>query len=138
MARFILKFHICFFLSLMPFAYAAADEGRMRSYHFGLMHPSGVDFAGYTVEEKIRDDIYRFYTFGFPSIAAIGLTYYENYQGSGLAATVGVGIGSVAYGSIAYQWEISEADFVKLGAGFTTSIVYNGAHPVLSYEHRLR
>jgi hypothetical protein len=108
----------------------------MRSYHLGLMYPNGVDFVGYTVEDKIKNNLYRFYTFGFPSIAAIGVTYCDNHEGNGLAATFGVGIGSVMYGSIAYQLQIKETHFVKLGAGLTTGIVYNGVYPVLSYEHR--
>ena len=110
----------------------------MGSVHFGAMYPNGVDFVGYTVEAKIKSNTYRFYTFGFPSIAAAGLSYYENYEGNGMAAALGVGIGSVMYGSIAYQWQIASTQFVKLGAGLTASIIYSGVYPVLSYEHRFR
>jgi hypothetical protein len=129
---------ICCVLALVPFACAGAGEENMRSYHLGLLYPNGADIAGYTVEDKIKGNIYRFYTFGFPAIASIGVTYYENYEGNGLATSVGVGLGflSMIHGSIAYQWKIEEADYVKLGVGLATTLVYNGAFPVLSYEHR--
>ena len=55
---------------------------------------------------------------------------------SGLSTTFGVDIGSIMYGSIAYQWKIQEMDFIKLGAGITTGVAYSGAFPVVSYEHR--
>ena len=127
---------ICCILALAPFTCAVADEGEMRSFHLGILHPNGVDFVGYSVEEKFKNDIYYFYTYGFPSIAALGLAYYANHEDDGLTGTFGIGIGSVMYGAIAYQWKIKATHFVKLGAGVTTSIVYTGAFPVLSYEHR--
>jgi hypothetical protein len=131
---------ICCYMALAPFACACADEGNMRSYHLGFMYPNGADVAGYTVEDRIKDNIYRFYTFGLPSIASIGVTYYENYEGNGLAASCGVGLGvlSMIHGSLAYQWQVKETDYVKLGVGLATSLVYNGAFPVVSYEHRFR
>ena len=111
-----------------------------RSYHLGFMYPNGADIAGYTHEHQINDKLYRFYTFGFPAVASIGLAYYANYEGNGFASSIGVGLGylSMIHGSIAYQWKIEEADYVKLGAGIATSLVYNGAFPVLSYEHRFQ
>jgi len=106
----------------------------------GLLYPNGADIAGYTVESKKlgNDNIYYFYTFGFPAMASAGVSYYENYAGSGLAASLGVGLGylSMAHGSIFYQWQIKDSDYVKLGAGLSSTLVYNGAFPVLSYEHR--
>jgi len=128
----------CCVVALSPFACAGADEGNIRSYHLGFMYPNGADIAGYTVERKIKDNLYRFYTFGFPAVASIGVAYYANYEGNGFASSFGVGLGylSMVHGSIAYQWKMEEADYVKLGVGIATSLVYNGAFPVLSYEHR--
>jgi len=112
----------------------------MKSYHLGVLYPAGADIAGYTVEHKIKDKLYRFYTFGFPAVASVGLAYYENYEGNGFVTSAGVGLGylSMVHGSVAYQWKVEETDYLKLGAGFATSLVYNGAFPVLSYEHRFR
>ena len=101
-----------------------------------FLHPSGVDFLGYTVEKKITTDVYSFYSFGVPSIAAIGFSYYTQYNGNGLTSSIGVGIGSVLYGSVAYQIHLKKRHCLKIGAGLTTSIVYNGTHPVIAYEHR--
>ena len=116
---------------------AAAEEARTASGHFGFLYPNGVDVAGYTVERKLDDHLYRFYTFGIPSFAAIGVSYYANYSGNGTAAAVGVGLGSIAYASLAYQWKVGEQDYFKLGVGVTTGVAYSGAYPALSYEHRL-
>ena len=77
------------------------------------MHPSGVDFIGFTNEEYIQNNIYSFYTFGFPSLAATGFNYYENYSENGLNATIGIGIGSVLFTSIAYQWNIGTTSYLK-------------------------
>lgn len=112
------------------------DPPRVSSTHLGLMHPEGVDVAGYSAERKFTQDIYSFYTFGFPSLAAMGLTYYEQYEGSGFSATAGVGVGFVMYGSVAYQWRIGQQDYLKFGAGLAAGVAYSGAFPVLSYEYR--
>ncbi len=104
----------------------------------GLMYPNGADIAGYTVESNILGNIYYFYTFGFPAVASAGISYYANHEGNGLAASFGVGLGylSMTHLSIFYQWQIRETDYLKLGAGFSSTLVYNGAFPVMSYEHR--
>lgn len=115
---------------------AYVDDAGTKSFHFGFMHPNGVNLVGYSVEKRVSTGVYAFYTFGFPSLAAAGLSYYAAYEGSGLTGTVGVGIGSVLYGAIAYQIELKKLHYLKIGAGLTTSIVYNGAYPVLSYEKR--
>ena len=120
---------------LCAFSATAADE-EVRSYHVGLLHPNGVDVAGYSIEKRIGDKVYRFYNFGFPSLAAVGLSYYGNFRGNGPTGTVGVGIGSVLYGSLAYQWRLEEMDYLKLGAGLTAGVAYSGVYPVLAYEHR--
>ncbi len=102
----------------------------------GFLYPNGVDVVGYTVEKRIGNDFYGFYTFGFPSLAAAGLSYYSDFEGSGLSGTIGIGIGFVLYGSLAYQWKISGMHYIKTGAGYATGIVYTGVYPVLSYEYR--
>ena len=121
---------------LCAFTTAAATEVEVRSYHVGLLHPNGVDVAGYSIEKRISDNVYRFYNFGFPSFAAVGMGYYANYQGNGPTGTLGVGIGSVLYASLAYQWRLAGEDYLKLGAGLTAGVAYSGAYPVLAYEHR--
>lgn len=115
---------------------AAAYDGGNASLHFGLLHPSGVDVVGYTVEKQFSSDVYGFYTFGFPSIAAIGLNYYADYDANGLTSTIGIGVGSVLYGSVAYQVHVNDEQYLKIGAGYTTGIAYSGAYPVFSYESR--
>lgn len=92
--------------------------------------------AGYSVEKEFSHNVYSFYTFGFPALAAIGLTYYQRYNGDGVTATAGAGIGFVLYGSVGYQWRTGKQDYIKLGAGLATGVAYSGAIPVLSYEHR--
>ena len=137
MKEYVLKKVFITAILLLCFSvYAGAEEAKVRSFHLGFLHPNGVDLVGYTVEKKMRNNIYGFYTFGFPSLAAIGISYYRNYEGNGLSGTFGVGIGSVVYGSLVYQWKFGEMDYFKLGAGYTTSIVYSGVYPALSYEHR--
>lgn len=123
-------------------ALAADDPANEQSFHLGLFHPNGVDLAGYSVERKFSnqfsDHIYSYYNFGFPSLAATGLSYYENRHGNGLTATAGVGIGFVLYGSAAYQWKIEHDQYVKLGAGLGFGVAYGGLLPVISYEHRFK
>lgn len=113
-----------------------SSQNRTTSIHAGLFYPNGVDFAGYTVEQKIVDNIYGYYTFGFPSFAAVGFAYYNNYYYSGPLATAGFGIGPGFHVSLSYQIRIVEQHFAKLGVGYTTGISYNGAFPVVSYEFR--
>ncbi len=127
---------IVFVLLLAPALCAAEERTATASVHAGFLYPNGVDLAGYTVEKSISATIYYFYTFGFPSLAAAGLCYYADYEGNGLSGTIGVGIGSVLYASLVYQWKIATKQFLKTGAGFTTGIAYTGAYPALSYEYR--
>ncbi len=96
---------IVFVLLLAPALCAAEERTATASVHAGFLYPNGVDLAGYTVEKSISDNVYYFYTFGFPSLAAAGLCYYADYEGNGLSGTIGVGIGSVLYASLVYQWE---------------------------------
>ncbi len=128
-------FIVCVLL-LAP-ALGAAEEGTATaSVHAGFLYPNGVDLVGYTVEKSISNNVYYFYTFGLPSLAAAGLCYYADYEGNGLSGTIGVGIGSVLYASVVYQWKIAGKQYLKTGAGFTTGIAYTGAYPALSYEYR--
>lgn len=132
-------------MALVLFACAGvcegAEETRTKSMHFGMLYPNGVDMVGYTIEDKLNDNFYRYYTFGFPSFASIGISYYKNYAGDGLTASIGTGVGFLnqVNGSVAYQWQIQqskESAFIKLGIGYAASLVFNGAIPVLSYEQR--
>jgi len=129
------KFVLTLFLFISVVDADAADAG-IKSFHYGFMHPSGVDLVGYTVERQVTSDVYGYYTFGFPSLAAAGLAYYSAYEGNGLTGTLGVGIGSVLYGSVAYQIEFNKKHYLKIGIGLTTSVAYNGAFPVVSYENK--
>ena len=133
----LIKWAVCGVAGLVSFSfgYAQGDES-IKSIHLGLLYPNGVDVAGYSVEKKISADVYRFYTFGFPSLAAIGVSYCGDFGGDGFTCTVGVGIGSVLYGSVAYQWQVNASHYWKLGAGVTAGVAYSGVYPVLSYEYR--
>jgi len=118
---------------------AVADEttaAKEKSVHLGLMHPNGVDVAGYSVEKSFSNNIYSFYNFGIPSFAAAGFTYYEERKGNGFSATAGVGLGFVLYGSAAYQWKIDPQNYLKFGAGLVAGVAYSGIFPVMSYEYR--
>ena len=117
---------------------AVASDEKMSSYHYGLFHPNGVDIFGYSVEEKLSEGVYKYYTFGVPSFAAIGINYYKNYSGNGIAASAGVGLGTLFNASLAYQFKVSANDYFKLGAGYTSNIAYNGFFSVLSYEQRFK
>ena len=143
--KFINKGGFYCFLTLIIYAGAGAceelDGTRSKSMHFGMLYPNGVDMVGYTIEDKLSDNLYRYYTFGFPSLASIGISYYKNYAGDGLAASIGTGVGFLnqVNGSVAYQWQVQqskESAFIKLGIGYAASLVFNGAIPVLSYEQR--
>ena len=111
---------------------------RVPTLHAGFLNQNGVDIAGYSVEQRLRNKIYWFYTFGMPSIAAAGISYYTDFNKNGPVATIGVGIGSVLYSSLVYQFRISDKHFIKAGAGYTTGILYNGIYPAVSYEMRFR
>lgn len=112
----------------------AIADVEIESWHAGFLHPAGVDLAGYSREKQISGNFYRFYTFGFPSGAAIGINYYERFGDSGFTSTIGVGIGTVAYASVGYQWKLDTSSNMKLGAGYATNVAYTGWFPVLSYE----
>ena len=127
-------FALCMIFSF--FTNSAMSEETTTSFHGGFMDPNGVDIVGYTAQTKINDSFYRYYTFGFPSLVAVGLNYYDNYQGNGFTGTLGVGIGSILYGSLAYQVNVKNTHYLKLGGGYTSSVAYSGLYPVLSYEIR--
>lgn len=135
---------LCFAVLLNINNALADSEGaaKEQSFHMGLMHPNGVDLAGYSVEKKFNNElsnnIYHFYNFGFPSLAATGFSFYENRNGNGFTATAGVGIGFVMYGSAAYQLKIDKNQFIKLGAGLGFGILHSGLFTVISYEHRFK
>jgi hypothetical protein len=116
----------------------SAPQMEISSVHAGFLYPNGVDVLGYTIEHKINNKFYCYYTFGLPSLAAAGISYYCDYNGNGIAATAGIGIGSVAYGSLVYQIRITDRNFLKLGGGYTTGIAYTGLYPALSYEFRYK
>ena len=115
----------------------ASDE-KMSSYHYGLFHPNGIDIFGYSVEEKISKNTYKYISYGIPSFAAIGVNYYQNYTGNGFTTSAGVGLGTLFNASVVYQIHASGDNYFKLGAGFTSNIAYNGFFPVLSYEQRFK
>lgn len=125
-----------FVLMVAPSLCTAGEGTATASVHAGFLYPNGVDLAGYTVEQGIAEYVSYFYTFGFPSLAAAGLSYYANYEGNGLSGAIGVGIGSALYASLAYQWKITNKQYLKTGAGFATGVAYTGAYPALSYEYR--
>ena len=109
---------------------------KVASYHGGLFHPNGVDLGGYSVEKGTPEGFHWFYTLGFPSVAAAGLSYYDDYAGNGKVATVGIGIGFAAFASYSYQWHLGDRQYLKAGLGLTSGIAYSGVFPVLSYERR--
>jgi len=133
---------LCILLNINNALAESTEALNEQSFHMGLMHPNGVDFAGYSVEKKFNNDlsknIYSFYNFGFPSLAATGFSYYENRYGNGITATAGIGIGFVMYGSAAYQFRIDKNQYIKLGAGLGFGILHSGLISVISYEHRFK
>lgn len=137
MDKFLMQTGMAALLLLASSAYAHGAEKEIESLHIGFLHPNGVDVFGYSSEKRINNTLYRFYTFGLPSIAAIGINYYASgYGQNGFNATIGAGIGSVAYLSLAYRWRLDATSNLKLGAGYTAGVAYSGAYPVLSYEHQ--
>lgn len=120
------------------FAETAAAQGRISSIHAGFLDPKGVDLFGYSVEHDLTNNFYSFYTFGLPSLAATGISYYGNYNGNGPAVTIGIGVGSVLYTAAVYQLHVAERHVIKLGGGYTTGVAYTGLFPALSYELRFK
>ncbi len=124
-------------LLLFSIAQASAADDTVRSFHFGVLHPNGASFFGYSVETRMDRNLYWFYTFGLPTVAAIGISYYSNYEGNGVTGTLGTSLGSYIYGSIAYQVKLGNGNFLKLGAGVSNGFSYDASeHPVIAYEHR--
>ena len=144
MTRHLFKLKIILIAGLAVIFLAADTHGdsyqkeRAASLHAGFLYHNGVDLVGYTVEHKLKNRLYGYYTFGIPCLAAAGISYYSDYHHNGFAATLGVGIGSVMYSSLVYQIRIADQHFIKLGAGYTTGIAYTGIYPALSYEIRLK
>ena len=132
-ARIALLYSTLAFLPTASFALTSVD---VQSFHVGFLHPNGVDVIGYSSEKPLSNHFYRFYSFGFPSLAAIGINYYNDFDGDGVSANVGIGVGSVLYSSMCYRWLAFHSSSFRLGAGYTTSIVYNGWYPVLAFEAR--
>ena len=127
---------IGYILMLLFCNQAGASGNDIESPHYGIFHPNGLDLIGYSVEKELAKGIYRYYTFGFPSFAAVGLNYYGNYAGNGLTSTIGIGLGAILHLSLAYQFHIDRRDYIKIGAGYTDNLVYAGFYPVISYEQR--
>ena len=125
-------------LTILFCSQAIASDEETASYHFGFIHPNGLDMAGYSVEKKISEHTYKFYTFGIPSFAAIGVSYYHNYSDNGMTATASLGLGTLFSASVAYQFKVDRNIYFKLGASYTSNIAYNGFFPVLSYEQRFK
>ncbi len=128
-------------LSLLGVTKAYGEDGG-RSWHAGLFYPQGVDAVGYTVEKGLTEHLYGYYTFGFPALAAAGISYYQSYNGEGWTASAGTGIGFLNQGnfSLAYQWPLAtdgDQMFLKMGIGYFGSLIANGPFPVLSIERRL-
>lgn len=137
--------YVCMFFiaaSIIGKVYLARAESepmrRTSSVHVGFLYPAGVDVAGFTAEVSLNGRWYWYYTFGVPSLAATGFSCYADYVGNGPVVTAGVGVGSVAYASVAYQLRVANNQFLKLGGGYTTGIAYTGLYPALSYEVRFR
>lgn len=129
---------LLFWILLLLCGHVMASEERVSSYHYGIFHPNGIDVFGYSVEEKISANTYKYYSYGIPSFAAIGVNYYQNYTGSGITTSAGIGLGTLFNVSVAYQIRASSENYFKIGAGFTSNIAYNGFFPVISYEQRFK
>jgi hypothetical protein len=106
-------------LGLALTAACAAGDGtphKVSSFHAGLFRPDGVDLIGYSVEERTHQGMYWYYAPGFPPSAAIGLSYHGDYRASGPFITGGIGIGSILYGSLGYQWPLGDNQYIRAGA----------------------
>jgi hypothetical protein len=126
-------------IAVVPAARADSPaQEQVASFHVGVFYPGGVDFVGYTREREIWGRLHGYYTFGFPALAAAGVSYYGDYAGNGAVLTAGVGLGFVAHAAVAYQWRVAERQYLKLGAGLATGVLDTGAYPVLSYEVRFK
>ncbi|NOX21260.1 MAG: hypothetical protein GXO99_08420 [Nitrospirae bacterium] len=108
------------------------------SFHVGFLYNNGVDLLGYTVERKLTDKLFFYYTFGIPALAATGISYYDDYHNNGFVATAGIGIGFLMYSSLSYQWRVADRQYIKIGAGYGMTIESVGPYPVLSYEYRFK
>ncbi len=128
---------LCLVSILLVAQVAAADESN-QSIHLGVFHPNGgLSMIGYSVESPLNDRLYWYYAFGFPTVAAAGITYYENRDGNGLTSTLGVSLASYAYVSAAYQLSLGNQRFLKLGVGASGGFAYDATvHPIIAWEQR--
>ena len=58
---------------IFSIAQAGAADKAVNSFNFGVLHPNGVNLFGYSVETRMDRNPYWFYTFGSPTVAAIGI-----------------------------------------------------------------
>jgi hypothetical protein len=132
-------FSVITILAFVHNSYAKSNQkDRISSIHVGFLYHNGVDIVDYSVEHKLKSRLYYFYTFGFPSLAATGISYYRDYHHNGIVGTIGVGIGSVAYSSILYQLQLAAKHYIKMGVGYTAGVAYTGIYPAVSYEMRFK
>ena len=127
----LLSMNYVFCLSIAQAGAAAASE---KSFHLGVVHPSGANLIGYSVERQMDDKLYWYYTIGVPSILAVGITHYSNRDGNGLTATLGGGLGYSLYASIAYQMKLGNNNFLKLGTGLALATYYPYVSSDESYD----
>ena len=125
---------------LLPFLIApvGADVESDQNWHVGVFHPNGgLELIGYSVERKMDNNLYWYYSFGFLSIAGIGVNYYSNRDGNGLTGNLGADLGSYIHASIAYQVSLGNRNFLKLGVGAADGFGYGGAvYSIIAYERR--
>lgn len=125
-------------------AYSDDSEVRqMHAIHAGFFFPDGMDSLGFSSTVQFHEHCHRYYTFGYPAIAALGISCYQDFWGKGWTASLGTGLGLLNQGNItlAYQWPIqaesSDTDtYVRLGVGYASSLIFNGAVPIIALEQR--
>ncbi len=138
-----------YLLSVMLFfscIQASVADDSEHSIHLGILHPSGMDLFGYSVERHMNDKLYWYYTIGVPSVLAIGIIHYNNRDGNGLTTTLGIGLGFSLYASITYQLKLGNQNFLKLGTSILVATYYPYApieetyyvitQPIIAYEYR--
>jgi len=122
----------CLFLSAACFAESRHDD-IYKSFHFGTFSSTGADLVGYRTISPIVGGIYSYYSFGIPSIASVGLSFYENYRGDGIILTGGYGVATLFNASASYQWKIKRDHFIEVGAGYGLLFEGQGFIPIISY-----
>ena len=112
---------------------------KIKSSHYGLLSSTGMDMAGYETRIRLEGGLYWYYSFGFMSLVATGLSIHQQFDRNGFVVTAGVGLGAIN-AAIAYKRILDERQHIELGVGYGGLFGSASAfpYPVISYVYRAK